>query len=91
MRRCLTFIAVAASFLPPVSNSADLLVLAHAPLSLGAFLARLLLPSLLAIAFTLAALLVVFGLRLTKTKKFMPSGLMLILTVAALALRHIHF
>jgi len=37
----------------------------------------------------LAALLVVFGYRLTKTKKFMPSGLMLILTVAALALRHI--
>src|SRR5437773_12558899 len=39
----------------------------------------------------LAALLVVFGMRLTKTKKFMPSGLMLILTVAALALRHVHF
>ena len=39
----------------------------------------------------LAALLVVFGMRLTKTKKFMPSGLMLILTVAALALRHIRF
>jgi uncharacterized membrane protein (UPF0136 family) len=39
----------------------------------------------------LAVLLVVFGWRLSKTKKFMPSGLMLILTVAALALRHIHF
>jgi uncharacterized membrane protein (UPF0136 family) len=39
----------------------------------------------------LAALLVVFGMRLAKTKKFMPSGLMLILTVAALALRHIQF
>jgi|SRR5882672_1148447 len=39
----------------------------------------------------LAALLVVFGVRLAKTKKFMPSGLMLILTVAALALRHIRF
>ena len=37
----------------------------------------------------LALLLVVFGLRLAKTKKFMPSGLMLILTVAALALRHL--
>ena len=39
----------------------------------------------------LAALLVVFGMRLAKTKKFMPSGLMLMLTVAALALRHIQF
>lgn len=38
----------------------------------------------------LAALLVVFAIRLTKTKKFMPSGLMLILTLAALALRHFH-
>ncbi|HWH69383.1 MAG TPA: TMEM14 family protein [Candidatus Sulfotelmatobacter sp.] len=37
----------------------------------------------------MAALLVVFAIRLTKTKKFMPSGLMLILTIAALALRHI--
>src|SRR5882724_7649263 len=37
----------------------------------------------------LAALLVVFGIRLTKTKKFMPSGLMLILTLVALALRHL--
>jgi uncharacterized membrane protein (UPF0136 family) len=36
----------------------------------------------------LAALLVVFAVRLTKTKKFMPSGLMLVLTIAALALRH---
>jgi len=38
----------------------------------------------------LAALLVVFAIRLTKTKKFMPSGLMLILTLVALALRHFH-
>lgn len=38
----------------------------------------------------LAILLVVFAMRLAKTKKFMPSGLMLILTLAALALRHIH-
>jgi len=37
----------------------------------------------------LAALLVVFGIRLTKTKKFMPSGMMLILTLVALVLRHI--
>jgi uncharacterized membrane protein (UPF0136 family) len=39
----------------------------------------------------LAALLVVFAIRLTKTKKFMPAGMMLILTLAALVLRHIHF
>src|SRR5690349_6920871 len=37
----------------------------------------------------MAALLVVFAIRLTKTKKFMPSGLMLVLTLAALALRHL--
>jgi uncharacterized membrane protein (UPF0136 family) len=36
----------------------------------------------------MAALLVVFAIRLTKTKKFMPSGMMLILTIAALALFH---
>jgi uncharacterized membrane protein (UPF0136 family) len=38
----------------------------------------------------MAVLLVVFGIRLTKTKKFMPSGLMLAVTIAALALRHLH-
>ena len=37
----------------------------------------------------LAVLLVLFGWRLTKSKKFMPSGLMLLLTVAALGLRHL--
>jgi len=37
----------------------------------------------------LALLLVVFAIRLTKTKKFMPSGLMLVLTLATLALRHL--
>ena len=37
----------------------------------------------------MAALLVVFTLRLAKTKKFMPSGLMLVVTIVALALRHI--
>lgn len=37
----------------------------------------------------LAALLVVFGMRLAKTKKFMPAGLMLAVTILALALRHI--
>jgi uncharacterized membrane protein (UPF0136 family) len=36
----------------------------------------------------MAALLVVFAIRLAKTKKFMPSGMMLILTLAALVLRH---
>jgi uncharacterized membrane protein (UPF0136 family) len=39
----------------------------------------------------LAALLVVFGLRLAKTKKFMPAGLMLLITIVTLALRHIRF
>jgi uncharacterized membrane protein (UPF0136 family) len=37
----------------------------------------------------LAALLVVFGIRLTKTKKFMPSGMLLVATLLALALRHV--
>lgn len=37
----------------------------------------------------LSGLLVVFGMRLSKTKKFMPAGMMLVLTVAALALRHL--
>jgi len=39
----------------------------------------------------LAALLVVFAMRLAKTRKIMPAGLMLILTIAALALRHVRF
>jgi uncharacterized membrane protein (UPF0136 family) len=37
----------------------------------------------------MAALLVVFAVRLAKTKKFMPGGLMLVLTILALALRNI--
>ncbi len=37
----------------------------------------------------MAALLVVFAMRLTKTKKFMPAGMMLIVTIAALALRNL--
>jgi uncharacterized membrane protein (UPF0136 family) len=37
----------------------------------------------------LAVLLVVFGMRLQKTKKFMPAGLMLVATVVVLGLRHI--
>jgi uncharacterized membrane protein (UPF0136 family) len=39
----------------------------------------------------MAALLVIFAIRLAKTKKFMPAGLMLIVTIAALALRNIKF
>jgi uncharacterized membrane protein (UPF0136 family) len=39
----------------------------------------------------LLALLVVFTLRLAKTKKFMPGGLMLVLTIVALALRNLKF
>jgi uncharacterized membrane protein (UPF0136 family) len=38
----------------------------------------------------LAALLVVFAFRLAKTRKFMPSGLMLVVTIIVLASRHIH-
>ena len=37
----------------------------------------------------LAALLIVFAIRLTRTKKFVPSGLMLVLTIAVLASRHV--
>ncbi len=37
----------------------------------------------------LIALLIVFAMRLQKTKKFMPAGLMLVITLAALALRNI--
>ncbi len=39
----------------------------------------------------MAALLVVFALRLAKTKKFMPAGMMLIVTIAALVLRNMTF
>ena len=37
----------------------------------------------------MALLLILFTVRLAKTKKFMPSGLMLIITVVALFLRNI--
>ena len=37
----------------------------------------------------LAILLIVFTIRLTKTHKFMPAGLMLIVTLITLALRHL--
>ena len=39
----------------------------------------------------LVALLVVFAIRLTKTKKFMPAGFLLVTTLAALILRHVRF
>jgi uncharacterized membrane protein (UPF0136 family) len=39
----------------------------------------------------MALLLVVFAIRLGKTKKFMPSGMMLVVTAVALALRNIRF
>ena len=39
----------------------------------------------------LAVLLVVFAIRLAKTKKFMPGGLMLVLTILVLALRNLKF
>ena len=39
----------------------------------------------------MAILLVVFAMRLAKTKKFMPAGMMLVVTIAALALRNIQF
>ena len=37
----------------------------------------------------MAILLVVFAVRLAKTKKFMPSGLMLVVTIVALALQNL--
>jgi uncharacterized membrane protein (UPF0136 family) len=39
----------------------------------------------------LALLIVVFAIRIGKTKKFMPAGLMLVITILALALRHVSF
>jgi uncharacterized membrane protein (UPF0136 family) len=39
----------------------------------------------------LIVLMVFFTLRLAKSKKFMPGGLMLVLTIVALALRNIRF
>lgn len=36
-----------------------------------------------------AALLIVFAIRLVKTKRFMPAGLMLVLTIVALALENL--
>lgn len=39
----------------------------------------------------LVVLLIFFTYRLTGSKKFMPNGLMAVLTIVTLALRHIHF
>lgn len=39
----------------------------------------------------LALLIVVFAIRVAKTKKFMPAGMMLVITIIALALRHVSF
>jgi uncharacterized membrane protein (UPF0136 family) len=61
------------------------LVLTLIPGLLGASLASGLANALLAV------LLVVFAIRLGKSKKFMPSGLMLVVTLAALVLRNIRF
>jgi len=62
--------------------SAALLIIASIPSLLQPGIREILIQTIL------AALLVIFAVRLTKTKKFMPSGLMLILTIACLALRH---
>ncbi|HYG24620.1 MAG TPA: TMEM14 family protein [Verrucomicrobiae bacterium] len=37
----------------------------------------------------MAILFVVFGIRLAKTRKFMPAGMMLIVTLVAIVLRHV--
>jgi len=39
----------------------------------------------------LAALIVVFAIRLARTKKFMPAGMMLAMTILTLAVRNINF
>ena len=64
----------------------------------AAFLALAAIPGILAPTFAnnLAAvimviLLVVFAIRLGKTKKFMPSGMMLVVTGLALGLRSLRF
>jgi len=63
--------------------AAAALVLTAIPGLLGTTLARGLADAIM------AALLVVFAIRLAKTKKFMPSGLMLVITALALAFRHL--
>jgi uncharacterized membrane protein (UPF0136 family) len=63
--------------------AAAALILTAIPGLLGPGLARGLADAIM------AALLVVFAIRLSKTRKFMPSGLMLAVTAVALALRHL--
>jgi uncharacterized membrane protein (UPF0136 family) len=63
--------------------SAAALILTGVPGLFGPGLARALADIIM------AALLVVFSIRLGKTKKFMPSGLMLVITAVALAFRHL--
>ena len=63
--------------------SAALLILTQIPGLLAAGLARGLADGIM------AALLVVFAIRLAKTRKFVPSGLLFVLTGLALALRHL--
>ncbi len=63
--------------------AAAVLVLTAIPGLMGASVARGLADVVM------AALIVVFAIRLSKTKKFMPSGMMLVVTAVALALRHL--
>jgi uncharacterized membrane protein (UPF0136 family) len=65
------------------AGAAAALILTAIPGLLGPGLARGLADAIM------AALLVVFAIRLAKTKKFMPSGLMLAITAVALAFRHL--
>ena len=62
--------------------SAALLIIASIPSLLQPGIRQIVIDTILAL------LLVIFAVRLTKTKKFMPSGLMLVLTLTTLALRH---
>jgi len=65
------------------SISAAVLILTNIPGVLGPRVASGVADAIMAV------LLVVFTIRLSKTKKFMPSGLMLTLTLAALVLRNL--
>jgi len=67
-------VANAASFLLPVSNPANLLILARVPLGLTAFTARLIAPSLVALGATLVGLLWVFRNDLGAPYEDVPSS-----------------
>jgi uncharacterized membrane protein (UPF0136 family) len=65
-------------------------------LVMSVIFAALLIPCALGIIFKpymadvfLAILLVVFGMRLARTKKFMPAGMLLVVTLITLALRRL--